>query len=273
MDIEKMTELILEFQEKDPCNRISAEIAKKPEYAGRKIYENAVLGIAAADDPVIKSLKNNKEANIDLRQPEEWLSGAGTVISVFSSFAGWLVKENTGGDMPSDSWLHGRIEGQEAIVKMAQMLAKRIEEEGYAVVVPALDPRLKVYMKSTGDSPEYTSNWSERHVAYAAGLGTFGLSGGLITRLGTAGRFISIVTDLPLDPTPGTFELKQEYCKGCGACILACPVYAISANEPKDHSACDAWLEKVKEQENPYFGCGKCQSGMPCENSFPNTNL
>ena len=112
MDTNTIMGLILKFQEKDPCNRISAEIAKKPEYAGRKIYENVVLGVAAAGDPVIKSLKNNKEANIDLLQPEEWLPGAKTIISVFAPYAEWLIKENIGGDMPSGSWLHGRIEEQ-----------------------------------------------------------------------------------------------------------------------------------------------------------------
>lgn len=52
-------------------------------------------------------------------------------------------------------------------------------------------------------SPEFTfsSSWSERHVAYAAGLGNFGLNGCLITSLGTSVRFASLVTSLPLEVT------------------------------------------------------------------------
>jgi epoxyqueuosine reductase QueG len=34
----------------------------------------------------------------------------------------------------------------------------------------------------------FSSNWSERHAAYTAGLGTFGLCDGLITPLGKAMR-------------------------------------------------------------------------------------
>ena len=36
------------------------------------------------------------------------------------------------------------------------------------------------------------STWSERHVAYVSGLGTFGLSGGLITAKGQAVRLGSV---------------------------------------------------------------------------------
>ena len=273
MDTAEIVELILEFQEKDPGNRIPAEIAKKPEYAGRKIYDGVLCGVAAADDPVIVSLKNNKDANMDLMQPGEWLPGAKSVVSFFMPFAAWIVDENTGGEKISGAWLHGRIEGQAAIVQMASTLVKRILEEGNEALVPILDPRFRMNTNPSDDLPGYTSNWSERHVAFAAGLGTFGLSGGLITRLGTAGRLISIVTSLPLDPTPLPYDELLEYCSKCGTCIKACPPNAISFDHPKNNSLCDAWLEKIKEQENPYYGCGKCQCGMPCENGIPNSDL
>jgi epoxyqueuosine reductase len=42
----------------------------------------------------------------------------------------------------------------------------------------------------------YASSWSERHAAYAAGLGTFGLCDGLITARGKAVRFGSIISKL-----------------------------------------------------------------------------
>ena len=73
----------------------------------------------------------------------------------------------------------------------------------------------------------YASNWSERHVAYVCGLGTFGLSKGLITERGMAGRFGSIVTDAELAPTPRKYSDPFEYCTKCGACQFRCPAKAI----------------------------------------------
>jgi epoxyqueuosine reductase QueG len=271
MNIEEMVGFVLEFQENDPNNRISIEVAKNPDYIGRKIFEGAICGVAAADDPVIVSLKENKAANIDLIQPTEWLPGAKSVVSFFLPFARWIVEENQGGDMPSDGWLHGRIEGQMAMNKINSALAEKLREEGHGAICPSLDPRLKTYTKPEGEGmPAYTSNWSERHIAYAAGLGTFGLSHGIITELGTAGRLISLVTTLPLTPVPRPYTDLREYCSKCGACIRACPVKAISMDRPKDHAFCDEKLEEVKKEYAPYYGCGKCQSGMPCAYYIPN---
>jgi len=45
------------------------------------------------------------------------------------------------------------------------------------------------------------SNWSQRHIAYAAGLGTFSLSDGFITPKGIAMRCGSVVCDAALSPT------------------------------------------------------------------------
>jgi len=270
MDRKNITDFILEFQENSEYNRIPAEKAKKPEYAGRKIFEGAVCGIAAADDPVILSLKNNDEANLNMVMPEEWLPGARSVVSIFVSFTHWLTEENIGGAMPSDAWLHGRIEGQEAVVKMNLALTEKVREEGYETLIPIMDPRFWCYAQVPGyEGPRYTSNWSERHVAYAAGIGTFGLSRCFISEIGTAGRLMSFITNLELPPTPRPYNDLLDYCAECGACIPACPAGAISIEHLKDHDLCDAWTYKVRQITEPYYGCGKCQSGMPCAYTAP----
>ncbi|MCL1895736.1 MAG: epoxyqueuosine reductase [Clostridiales bacterium] len=270
MDTGKMEEFISWFQGNDPGNRIPEDLAKKPEYAGRKLYDGVVLGVAAADDPVIVSLKNNSEANLDIMLPDEWLPGAKSVISFFFPFARWLIEENIGGEWPSEGWLHGRIEGQKASDDVISALAEAVREEGYEAVVPSLDPRLMIYMKYSG-YPEslYRTNWSERHAAYAAGLGTFGLSRGLITERGTAGRFASLVTTMRLEPTPRYYTDLLEYCAKCGACARYCPPGAISVEHLKDHSLCDVYLAGIREKEEPYYGCGKCQCGVPCSYERP----
>ena len=258
-----MVEFILEFQEKNDANRLSDELAKKPEYAGRKIYEGVLCGIAAADDEIIKSLRSNNEANIDMTQPEEWLPGAESVISVFMPFSKWITEDNKGGDWPSEAWLNGRIEGQITVNQMTLALAEKIKEEGYEAVIPLFDPRFKA------NKSESTSNWSERHVAFAAGLGTFGLSRGIITELGMAGRFGSLVTTLRIEPTPRPYTDLLEYCAKCGACIRNCPVKAISVENLKDNKLCDIFLDETRLKEDPYYGCGKCQCGVPCAFGIP----
>ena len=101
---------------------------------------------------------------------------------------------------------------------IVDMVAKA---EGQAVA-PVLDKRFAVINRRR--------NWSERHVAFIAGLGTFSLSRSLITSLGSAGRFGSVVVDFELTPTQRLYQEIDEYCLKCGACIDRCPPRAISEN-------------------------------------------
>ena len=270
MNTEKMTEFLLEFQKNDPSNRIPAELAKKPEYAEEKIMDGVLAGVAAADDEIIASYKGNETANLDIILPGEWLPGAKTVVSFFLPYTHWIVDENSGGDRPCGSWLHGRIEGQAAMNKMSAELVERIREEGFEAVSPVIDPRMKAYMKPAADgAPGYTSSWSERHIAYAAGLGTFGISRNLITERGSSGRLFSIITNIPLEITKRYYTGLYDNCIRCGSCVPACPVSAISVYKMKEHPPCDAFLNKIRAEEDPYYGCGKCQCGMPCSYGIP----
>ena len=270
MKSENLIEFVLQFQENDPANRIAADFAKNPEYIGKKMLDGVLLGVAAADDPVIVSLKDNKEANTDLMMPEEWLPGAKSVISFFFPFAHWIAEENAGGDYPSDAWLHARIEGQEAINRISHMLVERIRGEGYEAVSPSIDPRFKVYYRSNDtDGPKYTSNWSERHIAYAAGLGTFSMSRSFITERGCSGRFTSIITNLLLPVSSRKYGGLYENCTFCEACVDVCISNAIPKGGLKDHVPCDAMIKKIMKNEDPYYGCGKCQCGMPCSYGIP----
>ncbi|RKJ54879.1 epoxyqueuosine reductase, partial [bacterium 1XD42-8] len=37
----------------------------------------------------------------------------------------------------------------------------------------------------------------------------------------------------------------------------------------KNHALCREYLQKTKEKFSPRFGCGKCQTGVPCEYQIP----
>ena len=115
----------------------------------------------------------------------------------------------------------------------------------------------------------FTSNWPERHVAFVCGLGTFGLSKGLITSKGMAGRFGSIVTELEIIPNKREYEGIYEYCTECGACIKKCPVNAITFENGKDHQICCEFVDLTKNKYKPRYGCGKCQVSVPCESRIP----
>lgn len=96
-----------------------------------------------------------------------------------------------------------------------------------------MDPTLiEEWKNQSSEKYGYASNWSERHVAYISGLGTFGLSDGLITQAGKAHRCGSVVVEMALESTPREYTHYMEYCqhnKGCNACAKQCSANAISA--------------------------------------------
>lgn len=271
MDKTSILEFLTDFLVNDNSNKISAAVTKKQEYFGKRYYDDPIVGYASPDNDYIVSLAGNTAANIDLMQPIEWLPNVKTVISIFLPFSEWMRKENRGGNWPSPGWLYGRVNGQETINRMADALQGEIIKAGHDAVVPAADPRFKVYMKRETNSPSlFTSNWSERHVAHAAGLGTFGISGGIITEKGMAGRLTSVITSLYLEPSVHDYIGRFDYCISCGKCADNCPGHAIDlSSKKKDHVACERYLAQIRVVEEPFYGCGKCACDVPCENVRP----
>ena len=113
------------------------------------------------------------------------------------------------------------------------------------------------------------SNWSERHVAYASGLGTFCLTRGLISEKGVAGRYGSIIITEEVEPDTRPYEGVYDYCIMCGACIKRCPAGAISLKHGKNQLKCKLWMDRTGRKYDPRYGCGKCQVGVPCEDRIP----
>lgn len=127
----------------------------------------------------------------------------------------------------------------------------------------------------------FKSNWSERHAAYAAGLGTFGLSKGLITKKGMAGRIGSLITDAYFEPTVREYKDPFEYCTRCGACQNRCPGQAIDITRgmalAKDQIKCVSHISNSTKKpfgvnKRVRYGCGKCQVSLPCSDAIPIKN-
>jgi epoxyqueuosine reductase len=242
--------------------------------SGDRVYDEPLVGIASANDPYFLEFTRPEVIGNVFRVPGYWLDGASSVVSFFLPFSEIVRKSNRLPGPPSPEWLHARFRGEDVNNEAKRFVVSLIQAEGYRAVAPTLDSRFV-------RTEDLRCSWSERHVAFVAGLGTFGLSRGLITSKGMAGRFGSVVTDLKIAPTPRPYSNPFEYClflsgkAPCKACIERCPVQAIT-DKGKDHPPCSDYLRRedlvqdVKRRFGyGYMACGKCQTGVPCESGIP----
>ena len=289
---ESIRNIAEEFLFEGDRNAVSAADALSKEYAGMPIFRPPVLvGISSACDPLYLRLKDMSVIGGLNRHPAEWVWDAESVISVFLPFSDVVCKDNsTDINTFSYGWMHARNEGQNLLNAVGIRVKEEIESCGGVAVIPSLDGGFRYIMpdKSRGET-HADSVWSDRHAAYISGLGTFGLSTCLITKEGTAGRFISIVTDLKIEPTPRDYVGIYEYCIKCGRCIKNCPVNAIYETaiskdrniadddlkniSLKDIQKCSDYVDLSEEMYYPRYGCGKCQVNVPCMDKRPKRGL
>ncbi|MCC2864736.1 4Fe-4S binding protein [Anaerovorax odorimutans] len=254
-------------------NYINEENAITKDLIGLRIYDAPLIGAAPVSDVLFEALKKPEAIGEHFMLPKDWMPEGRTVLSFFLPYTEAVKLANArDGREPAPEWLHGRIEGQSFLTEACAYLKDTIEHMSGTVIVPTWDPRFWKSETPKGvEFPDYefTSNWSERHIAFVCGLGTFGLSRGLITKAGIAGRFASLVTDLAFEPVPREYDGLYDYCTNCGACIRRCPVNAISFKTGKAHEPCASFLDYTEEAYAPRYGCGKCQTGVPCESGIP----
>ncbi|MDR2108610.1 MAG: 4Fe-4S binding protein [Coriobacteriales bacterium] len=251
------------------ANQIPKDVARVASLAGTALFSEPLFAYGSADNEDLLQLKNHPEASVSLMPPREWLPEAETVICCFLPLSEAIRASNRKGPDVSWGWLHGRIEGQALLERLALQICELLQQAGYAALVPALDER---FIETRGTPPDgvlFANNWSERHVGYCCGLGTLSLSKGLITKKGVAGRIFSIVTSLKLQPTVREYSGLVDYCINCGACRIKCPVGAINKMHDKDEIRCMEKLNLVRRSGLPYYGCGKCQVAVPCEAGIP----
>jgi len=177
---------------------------------------------------------------------------------------------------PSLLWSHTRNFGEMFNVKLRDHVVSLLMKRGYKAVGPMNSPRFtRLVSRRVG----LASNWSERHVAYACGLGAFGLSDGLITPKGKAMRLGSVVTDLPLRPSEKLYPHHRANClyyfdKSCMICADRCPAGAIT-EKGHDKNKCSDYARNVvgsikrAEYGVEIAGCGLCQTRVPCEFEIP----
>lgn len=177
---------------------------------------------------------------------------------------------------PSERWARTRSLGEDFNISLRRHIVGELTKAD----IPALAPMLS-HLWSRSDEGQYApcSNWSERHAAYAAGLGTFGLCDGLITAVGKAVRIGSVIAKMDITPDKRPYTSHQAYClhftdKGCRACIDRCPINAIS-EKGHDKKKCMQYTERTMNQyiKEHYglntYACGLCQAGVPCTYGIP----
>ena len=272
MNKRALAEIAKDYLVSSPWNRIPEEKALSEELIAAPIFEAPIFAVAKADSPEFQNLKAEHIVGRHFMLPAQWLPKAESVISYFFPFTETIRNSNKE-DMryPSKGWMNGRIEGQAFINHFAGFMVDFLKERGFDALFPSGDERFfsQDNADRRGIHKLYTSNWSERHVAYVCGLGTFGLSKGIITEKGMAGRLVSIVTEAVLRPDEKKYQRFDENCTLCGKCIQNCPAQAISFEHGKDHRACSEFLNFVLQENKPWYGCGKCQVNVPCESRNP----
>ena len=254
MKQKELTSLLDDFLQASPLNKVE-------EIGIERIFDEPLVGIAEAHDSLFGIFKDPEVIGPNHLTPQEWLPEAESVISYFLPFSEPMRKANYPPGLPAIEWVYGRIEGELCNEGLRQHLVAKFSDKGYSALAPALDPRYATVKKR--------SNWSERHVAFVAGLGTFGLTKLLISAKGCAGRYGSIIVSQKIEPTPRSYKDVYEYCSNCYQCIDRCPSGAIK-KEGKDIWTCSKYGDtEIKPRYAPRYGCGKCQTAVPCEASIP----
>jgi epoxyqueuosine reductase len=258
-----------------------------------QIWDEPLIGFASGDDPIFQEYKTIiGDFHVAPREALEMyadssgcydkahLKNVSVVSFVLPAAAKTRVSNRQESAVCSLRWNHTRFQGQETVARLSRYLVALLESAGYIAVAPELAKWFEAVRQPTGLS----SKWSQRHVAYAAGLGTFGLSDGFITPKGIAIRAGSVVCNLALPPSPRNYANHYANCLfyslgNCKKCAERCPAHAIS-EKGHDKAKCSAYLQEMREIAKKmgktegyigkaYLGCGFCQTGVPCEDKIP----
>ena len=241
-------------------------------FLGMRFFQRPIFSAARADDPGFAEIKRPEAVGEHHLMPGDWLDGAKSVISFFLPISRDTVEANKKDPVePAMEWLFTRVDGQRFLLALGAQVRDAFIADGFRAVTPYTDDRYIMQagpkpMPGTEHIPPFSTNWSERHVGVVTGLGTFGLSTNFISKVGSAGRIISVVTDWDVEPDAHDYEDWLGYCNRCGACIRKCPAQAHFADRVgKDHGVCGTFIGKTCAKYTPRYGCGKCQTGTPCE--------
>jgi len=240
-----------------------------------RYFDEPLVGIASGDDPLFSEYRL-------VIGPFHWTPREALAAAAEGplSVVCWVlpispaVRESNRPETryPSEQWSLTRSRGEALNVLLRRHMVDWFRNRGIA----AAAPQLASEWRQIDDTPAgIASTWSERHAAYAAGLGTFSLNDGLITERGIAHRLGSVVAAVELPATPRPESGLQGNCLyarngSCGRCIDRCPVGALSRDGHDKRLCMEHVYGTIPREVAQRFGvqqtgCGLCQTAVPCE--------
>lgn len=253
------------------------------------MWEFPIIGFSKGDDPYYTFFKKDignfywlpHEAFALGHNGDQVEDQALTLVSLaFPQTQKTKSIHKTGSDRPTLRWQVSRGEWEGFITDYCKTLVAMFEKMGLPAVAIDLIPE---FSRDTSEKYGIASKWSHRHTAFVSGLGTFGLSDGMITKKGKAMRFTTLIIKntqgIEADERP--YEKHTDWCQfyvdgSCGVCMKRCPIGAIT-EKGHDKEACSRFLIQIKEELvqdgtlNPDYisSCGLCQCGVPCQDNIP----
>lgn len=275
---EWITKIIKDWVNTSPENTLA-------NVANDKAWDDPLVGFSRGDDAYWESFKEHV-GPFHWTPVEAFMTAfsSGNVPAENLAIISWVLpqmkrtkmdtrKEKT---YPPESWARGRFFGEIVNEKLRKHVVSELERAGIRATAPVL---LTQWSMMPSDKFTFSSKWSERHAAFVSGLGTFGLSDGLITPKGKAMRVGSVIAEVEIPATPRSYKGHQDYClwfsQGtCKKCAKRCPVDALS-EKGHDKVTCSTHVhETCKKYIIEHYGfagyaCGLCQTGVPCESRIP----
>ncbi|MDD2586137.1 MAG: epoxyqueuosine reductase [Syntrophomonadaceae bacterium] len=221
------------------------------------LFRKPLVGFASADDPLFAQLK--EIIGPEHVHPKDILPQAKTVVAFFIPFSETVVSSNRKLKEVSVEWAQAYLEANILINRVSEKLLQMLAEKGIKGE--------GIKATHTYDEETLKTSWSHRSAAFIAGLGRFGLNRMLITPIGGAGRYGSVIISEKIAPD---HRSEEEFCiyfkEGkCQFCLNNCPTKALTINGFDKHKCHHHLLEVSKEFS--YLGlcdvCGKCVVG-PC---------
>lgn len=265
------------------CRFVREEDANRFPGSGVRYFDDPLMGFSSAADVLFTEYKTvigtfhlTPSEFVSHSTPHDvWIPA--TVVSWVLPITEKTRMTNRAESVyPSREWAETRNYGEQFNTLLRRHIVRWLSEQGYRAAAPQL---MEAWCEMCEAPVGIASSWSERHAAYAAGLGTFSLTDALITPKGIAHRLGSVITDLVLEPSQRPYPDRRANClyyrEGtCGACIGRCPIGALS-HAGHDKNKCRSYVYgTIPEAVNAQYGvtatgCGLCQTKVPCEGKIP----